>query len=100
MRFSALILSSLLTVTAWTAQADVTAASCNEDYAAMIEAAETNRAKALADLEYQLRRTANDEQSARLEAEMEAMWDVEEELRNNAAVAHKDCLAYVKSLGS
>jgi len=75
------------------ARADgVTVEQCEADYAAMIDAAVANRQNSLKHLEYQLRRTADDEQSARLIAEMEGAWDLEEQFRNPAANAHRDCL--------
>lgn len=71
---------------------------CDADYAAMIQAAEANRAKSLKELEYQLRRAADDEQAARLMQEMEGAWNQEEDYRSNAAIAHRDCLRAADAL--
>lgn len=72
--------------------AGVTKEQCEADYTAMVTAAEENRKKSLEHLEYQLRRTASDEQAERLRAEMEVSWDLEEEYRSFAANAYRDCL--------
>lgn len=90
MRFF-LIFCCLLTPAAALAEG-VSVAQCDADYTAMIDAAEANRQNSLKHLEYQLRRTADDEQSARLIAEMEGAWDLEEQFRTFAANAHRDCL--------
>ncbi len=75
------------------ARADsVTVEQCDADYTAMLGAAEVNRENSLKYLDYQLRRAADDEQSARLIAEIEGAWDLEEQFRNHAAIAHRDCL--------
>lgn len=77
--------------------AELTKETCDADYAAMIEEAENNRNKSLAELEYQLKRAADDDQAARLAAEMESTWDLEVTFRANAAIAHRDCLKAVKA---
>lgn len=80
--------------------AGVDKATCDANYAAMIDAAEANRNKSLKELDYQLRRAADDDQATRLIEEMEGTWNLEAEFRSNAAIAYRDCLRAAGALKS
>ena len=80
--------------------AQVTMETCEADYAAMLAEAEANRINSIAQIEYALARTADDETAMKLQMELDLTWETEEEYRNLAAQAYRDCVAYVKASGS
>lgn len=81
------------------AQAEVTMATCEEDYNAMLAEAEQNRAKSVTEIEFALGRETNDEAAARLQEDLEKTFETEEQFRNLASVGYRDCVRYVKSKG-
>lgn len=82
------------------ADADVTDARCEADRDAMLLAAENNRRSAIAELEHFLRRTADDEEAARLNEHINEAWETEEIFIGLAAIAYRDCMKFVKAGGT
>lgn len=74
-------------------------ATCEDDYNAMLSEAEQNRAKSVAEIEFALGRETDPEAAARLQEELEKTFDSEEQFRNLASVAYRDCVRFVKSRG-
>lgn len=81
------------------AQAEVTMATCEADYNAMLAEAEQNRVKSITEIEFALGRETNDEAAARLQEELEKTYETEEGFRNLASVSYRDCVRFVKSKG-
>lgn len=81
------------------AQAEVTMATCEADYNAMLAEAEQNRKKSVTEIESALKRETNDEAAARLQEELEKTFESEEGYRGIASVAYRDCVRFVKSKG-
>ena len=81
------------------AQAEVTMATCEADYNAMLTEAERNRAKSVTEIEFALGRTTDDEAAARLQDELEKSFESEEGFRGMASIAYRDCVRFVKSKG-
>jgi hypothetical protein len=82
------------------AVADVTEATCKADYNAMIEATEQNREASLAELNASLRLTNDEDAAGSINNQINQTWEMEEQFRNHAATAFRDCMNYVKSVGS
>jgi hypothetical protein len=81
------------------AQAEVTMATCEADYNAMLTEAEHNREKSVAEIEFALGRETDDEAAARLQEDLEKTFETEEQFRNLASVGYRDCVRFVKSKG-
>lgn len=75
-------------------------ATCEADYNAMLAQAENNRQKSIAEIEYALSRTSDDETAGKLQRELEHTYEIEERFRNMASVGYRDCISYVKAQGS
>lgn len=63
----------------------------------MLGEAETNRANAVAQIEYALARTADDEEAGRLQQALENSFETEETFRNLASIHYRDCVKHVES---
>lgn len=74
-------------------------ATCEDDYNAMLSETEQNRAKSVTEIEFSLDRETDPEAAARLQEELEKTYDAEEQFRNLASVAYRDCVRFVKSKG-
>lgn len=81
------------------AHAEVTMATCEADYNAMLIEAEQNRKKSTTEIEHALGRTNDDETAAKLQDELEKTFELEEQFRNMASVGYRDCVRHVKSKG-
>lgn len=82
------------------AEARITVAECEADYAAMLAEVETNRNASLDELNRQLRYTTDDEAAASLNAMIDQVWEVEETMLSHASNSYRDCVKYAKSGGS
>lgn len=97
--FPILVLAALLTATSG-ADAKITLAECEADYAMMIAEAENNRKRSLDELNRELRYTTDDDAAASINAMIEQAWHMEESFLGHAANAYRDCIKYAKSDGS
>lgn len=97
--FPALVAASLFAA-ANAAEAKITVAECDTDYADMLAEAENNRKRSLDELERELRYTSNDEAAANINAMIEQTWHMEETFISHAVKAYRDCVKYAKSDGS
>jgi len=79
------------------AQARITAAECEADYAAMLAEIEANRENSLAELNSALRLTSDKDTAAALSQQIEQTYHMEEDFRGHAAIAYRDCLKYAKA---
>ncbi len=82
------------------ASAEITEAVCKADYNAMIAETEQNREASLAELNASLRLTNNEDAAGSINNQINQTWEMEEQFRNHAATAFRDCVKYVKSGGS
>jgi len=82
------------------AQAKITVAQCEADYAAMLAEIEANREHSLAELNSALRLTSDKDTAAALSHQIEQTYHMEEDFRGHAAIAYRDCLKYAKGSGS
>lgn len=78
----------------------LTKEDCDADYKAMIAETEANRENSLAELNQQLRYTADDEEAASINHRIEQTYHMEEQFRGLAATAHRDCLRHVEASDS
>jgi len=98
----ALAIAALFAVTAAIApaQAKITVAECEADYAAMVAEIEGNRNNSLSELNSQLRLASDEDTVAALNQQIEQTWHMEEDFLAHAARAYRDCLKYAKATGS
>ena len=80
--------------------AELTRETCDADYAAMVKAAEENRARSIAELENALRFTANDDAVGDLAQQIDRAWEHEEMFLRHASNSYRDCVKHVESGGS
>ncbi len=94
--------AALVLVSATETRADqkITLDVCKADYEAMLSEAERNREQAVAQLEFELRSTTDQDAAGDLNQQLEQAWELEEMFRNLAATAYRDCTKYVNAGGS
>tara|TARA_R110000787_G_scaffold19874_17_gene59218 strand:- start:5138 stop:5443 length:306 start_codon:yes stop_codon:yes gene_type:complete len=80
--------------------AELTHETCDADYAAMVKAAEENRARSIAELEAALRLTSNEDAAGDLAQQIERTWELEESFLKHASNFYRDCVKHVESGGS
>lgn len=95
-----LLISALLALFPAAADARVTAAECKADYDAMVAEIERNRERSLAELNQQLRFTADDDTANALNHQIEQTYHLEETFLGTAAITYRDCMKYAEGGGS
>lgn len=95
----ALVLAVLVTHVS-DADAKITAAECEADYAEMLAETEGNRARSIDELTRQLRLTSDDDTAASLNNMIEQAWEIEDSFRTMAARIFRDCMESARVSGS
>jgi len=75
----------------------VTADTCHSHRKQQLDAVASNREVAAAYLTAEIERTADGKEKASLQAELEQVWDHEEQHHGLAETHFRDCMAFVKS---
>lgn len=100
MKTPLILTAALLLGLTMPAAASMTMESCEQTRETMLQAAEENRDYTIKQLEFDLGRSADDNEAARLAQEIEHTWDNEEAFRSIATQVYRECVAHVKSGGS